>query len=455
MSQTNRTVRRGAGGGERTSPRSHVDLVVGANARGNNGEAALCGGILPFHLRVLSDVSRYKVLYGGRGSGKSWGVARALLIRGARKPLRILCAREFQNSLTDSVHRLLADQIEQLGMGDFYTVQEALIVGRNGTEFVFVGLRHNISKIKSFEGVDIVWVEEAQAVSKQSLEVLLPTIRKPGSEIWLTFNPDLEEDDVFQRFIVWPPPGAVVVRLSWRDNPWFSDELRAEKDHLKVRDFDAYQNVWEGQCRSHVVGALWTKEIFDAHREKAPETEEQREALMKTLQRVVIAVDPSGCGGEEDQRSDEIGIVAVGLGHDGIARVLEDATGRYSPDGWANKTLEVSDRWKAEKIVAEVNYGGAMVEANIRTARRYASIKVLHASRGKVQRAEPVAALYTQGKVRHVGYLTELERQYCSFSTAGYMGKRSPDHADAAIWGLTELMLDPEPQPNIRFFNIP
>jgi len=102
----------------------------------------------------------------------------------------------------------LADQIEQLGMGDFYTVQEALIVGRNGTEFVFVGLRHNISKIKSFEGVDIVWVEEAQAVSKQSLEVLLPTIRKPGSEIWLTFNPDLEEDDVFQRFIVWPPPGA-------------------------------------------------------------------------------------------------------------------------------------------------------------------------------------------------------------------------------------------------------
>jgi phage terminase large subunit-like protein len=172
---------------------------------------------------------------------------------------------------------------------------------------------------------------------------------------------------------------------------------------------------------------------------------------MATLERVVIAVDPSGCAGEEDQRSDEIGIVAVGLGHDGIGRVLEDGTGRYSPDGWANKALDLFDRWKADKIVAEKNFGGAMVESTIRAARRTAPLKLLTASRGKVQRAEPVAALYEQGKVRHVGQFPELERQYCLFSTAGYMGPRSPDHADAAIWGLTELMLDLEPRPNIRF----
>ena len=165
----------------------------------------------------------------------------------------------------------------------------------------------------------------------------------------------------------------------------------------------------------------------------------------------MIAVDPSGCAGEEDKRSDEIGVVAVGLGHDGIGRVLEDATGRYSPDEWANKTLELFDRWKADKIVAERNFGGAMVESTIRTARRTAPVRLLNASRGKVQRAEPVAALYSQGKVRHVGYFLQLERQYCLFSTAGYVGARSPDHADAAIWGLTELMLDPEPVPNVRF----
>jgi PBSX family phage terminase large subunit len=361
------------------------------------------------------------------------------------KPLRILCAREFQNSLTDSVHRLLAEQIEQLHLGGFYTVRKSGITGSNGTSFVFAGLRHHISKIKSLEGADIVWVEEGQTVSKHSFDVLIPTIRKPGSEIWVTFNPDLEEDDVWQRFVVWPLAGAIVQQMNWMDNPWFPAELRAEKDHLKMRDLDAYENVWEGRCRSHVVGALWTKEIVEANRQSRPETEEQREALLATLQSVVIAVDPSGCAGESDKRSDEIGIVAVGLGHDGIARILEDATGRYSPDGWARKALELFDRWKADRIVAEKNFGGAMVESTIRTARKTAPIKLLNASRGKVQRAEPVAALYAQGKVRHVGHFAELERQLCLFSTGGYVGPRSPDHADAAIWGLTELMLAPAP----------
>jgi hypothetical protein len=415
----------------------------------NNGNAYLPD--FPSELGCLFEPSRYKVVYGGRGAGKSWSVARALLLLGAGKPLRILCAREFQNSLGESVHQLLAGQVEELGFSHFYRVLKASIDGANGTKFVFAGLRHNTSKIKSFEGFDIVWVEEAQAVSKRSFDVLIPTIRRPGSEIWVTFNPDLEQDDAWQRFVVSPMPGSVVRQVNWSDNPWFPPELRAEKDHLKARDLDAYENVWEGKCRTRIEGAIWAKEIFGAKREAAPCNEEQRASLMATLERVVIAVDPSGCAGEEDQRSDEIGIVAVGLGHDGIGRVLEDGTGRYSPDGWANKALDLFDRWKADKIVAEKNFGGAMVESTIRAARRTAPLKLLTASRGKVQRAEPVAALYEQGKVRHVGQFPELERQYCLFSTAGYMGPRSPDHADAAIWGLTELMLDLEPRPNIRF----
>jgi hypothetical protein len=410
---------------------------------------------LPFRLACLREESRYKIIYGGRGGGKSWSVASELLLRGARQPLRILCAREFQNSLADSSHRLLADHVERLQLSGIYTVRKGSITGANGSEFVFAGLRHNISKIKSFEGVDIAWVEEGQTVSRNSFDVLIPTIRKKGSQIWVTLNPDLEEDDAWQRFVVWPLPGSIVRKVNWSDNPFFSDELRAEKDHLKARDLDAYENVWEGRCRSHVQNALWEKEIFGAGREPAPETENERAALLARLVRVVIAIDPSGCAREDDSRSDEIGIVAVGRGHDGLARILEDATGRYAPDGWANKGLELYDRWKADKIVAERNFGGAMVESTIRTARRLAPVKLVNASRGKVQRAEPVAALYTQGKVRHVGHFTELERQYCQFSNAGYMGARSPDHADAAIWGLTELMLDTEPQPNIRFPEIP
>jgi hypothetical protein len=428
--------------------------VVPRGGRGNHGEAHLPAGILPFPLDCLRHASRYKVIYGGRGSAKSWSVARALLLRGAQQPLRILCAREFHNSLADSVHRLLAGQVEELRLQGVYTVRKAAITGSNGTQFVFAGLRHNISKIKSFEGADIVWVEEAQTVSRRSFEVLIPTIRKPGSEIWATFNPDLEEDDVWQRFVVGPPPGAIVRAVSWRDNPWFPDELRAEKDHLKARDLEAYQNVWEGRCRTHVAGALWEKEIFGANREPAAVSEAQREALRATLRRVVIAVDPSGCAGEQDRRSDEIGLVAAGVGNDGIGRILEDATGRYSPDGWATKSLQLFDRWQADRIVAEQNFGGAMVESTIHTVRRTAPVKLVNASRGKVQRAEPVAALYQQGKVRHVGYFPELERQYCLFSTGGYRGPQSPDHADAAIWGLTELLLDPEPRPNIRLVNI-
>jgi hypothetical protein len=410
---------------------------------------------IPVELRCLFHVSRYKIIYGGRGSAKSWSVARTLLLRGTQKCLRILCGREFQNSIADSVHRLLADQIELLQLSGFYTVGRSSIVGANGTEFRFAGIRHNISKLKSFEGFDIVWIEEGQTVSKNSFDVLIPTIRKAGSEIWITFNPDLEDNDVWQRFLAGPSRADSIVRqVNWMDNPWLTDELRAEKDHLKARDIDAFENVWGGRCRSHVQNALWRMEVFGPNRERAPETEKEREVLLSTLKRVVIGIDPSGCAGENDKGSDEIGIVVAGVGHDGIARILEDATGRYSPDEWANRALALYDRWKADRIVAETNYGGAMVESTIHTARRTAPVKLVTASRGKVQRAEPVSAIYSQGKVRHVGHFAELERQYCHFSTAGYMGARSPDHADAAIWALTELMLDREPQPNVRFFDL-
>jgi hypothetical protein len=418
-----------------------------------SGPTTIAG--FPAELRCLFHASRYKIIYGGRGSGKSWSVARTLLLRGTQQRLRILCMREFQNSIADSVHRLLADQIERLQLSSFYRVEKAVIIGANGTEFRFAGIRQNISKIKSFEGFDIVWVEEGQTVSKNSFDVLIPTIRKAGSEIWITFNPDLEENNVWQRFVAGPPPAdSIIQEINWMDNPFLTDELRAEKDHLKARDLDDYENVWQGRCRSHVENALWKMEIFGANREPVPETEKEREVLLSTLKRVVIGIDPSGCAGENDERSDEVGIVVAGIGHDGIARILEDATGRYSPDEWANKALELFDRWKGDKIVAEKNFGGGMVESTIRTARRHAPIKMVTASRGKVQRAEPVAAIYSRGEVRHVGNFAELERQYCHFSTAGYMGARSPDHADAAIWALTELMLDHDPQPNVRFFDI-
>jgi phage terminase large subunit len=224
---------------------------------------AIAKAEFPEKLSCLFDPpnSRYRVLFGGRGGAKSWGVARALLILAAKDKLRVLCAREYQTSIKDSVHKLLSDQISELGLDGFYEITQASIRGKNGSEFFFVGLKNNISNVKSFEGVDICWVEEAQTVSKSSWNVLIPTIRKEKSEIWVTFNPELETDDTFQRFVAHPPKDCVIEKINWSDNPWFPETLRMEKDDLKERDIEAYNTVWEGVCRQTVDGAVFAREM--------------------------------------------------------------------------------------------------------------------------------------------------------------------------------------------------
>jgi len=221
----------------------------------------------PLKLQSLFQRSRYKVCYGGRGGAKSWGIARALLIKGAKEPIRILCAREYQTSIKDSVHKLLCDQIEALNLHSFYEITQASIRGSNGTEFAFAGLKNNISNIKSFEGVDICWVEEGSTVSRLSWNVLIPTIRKEASEIWVSFNPELETDETYQRFVVKPPDDCIQIKVNWSDNPWFPETLRLEKDALKQRDEESYNQVWEGLCRQTVDGAIFAKEMQQAEKD--------------------------------------------------------------------------------------------------------------------------------------------------------------------------------------------
>lgn len=224
---------------------------------------------LPKALSFLGSPSRYKVAYGGRGGAKSWGFARKLLVDGIDKPLRVLCAREFQNSIKDSVHKLLSDQIRSLGLESFYAIQEKSIKAKhNDTEFYFAGLRHNAENIRSYEGVDRVWVEEAKNVSKASWETLIPTVRKEGSEIWVSFNPELETDETYKRFVLNPPPSAIVRKVNWRDNPWFPKVLLEELETLKNRDEDAYLNVWEGHCRITLHGAIYAAELRQATLDK-------------------------------------------------------------------------------------------------------------------------------------------------------------------------------------------
>jgi phage terminase large subunit len=221
---------------------------------------------IPAKLDFLREPCRYKVAYGGRGGMKSWSFARALLFKGKEKRLRILCAREFQNSIQESVHYLLNKQIHLLGYESFYQVQQQSITGANGSEFIFKGIRNNPQAIKSMEGVDICWVEEAQKNSDYSWQILIPTIREPGSEIWVSMNPDEPTDPSYVRFIVNPPPEARVQRINWQDNPYFPEELRKEKDYLASVDLDAYYHVWEGECRrnsaAQILGGKCVVEYF-------------------------------------------------------------------------------------------------------------------------------------------------------------------------------------------------
>jgi phage terminase large subunit len=149
-----------------------------------------------------------------------------------------------------------------------YEITQSSIRGKNGTEFFFVGLRNNISNVKSIEGVSIAWVEEAQTVSATSWNTLIPTIRADNSEIWVSFNPELETDETYQRFVVNPPENSVVTKINWNDNPWFPDTLRLEKDSLKLRDMQAYNTVWEGICRQTVDGAVFARELQQADMEQ-------------------------------------------------------------------------------------------------------------------------------------------------------------------------------------------
>ena len=222
----------------------------------------------PEPLKVLFEPKRYKILYGGRGAGRSWGVSRALLILGTKKPMRYLCARELQNSISESVHRVLADQITALGLESFYEVQVNRILGKNGTSFSFEGIKNNVNKIKSYEGIDICWIEEANKVTQNSWGVLIPTIRKEDSEIWMTFNPELETDYTYRRFVKEADPDSMsVIKMTWRDNPFFPNVLLEEKERDKEFDYDRYLNVWEGFTVQVLEGAIYAKELRRAQEE--------------------------------------------------------------------------------------------------------------------------------------------------------------------------------------------
>jgi len=222
---------------------------------------------IPKAFKPLFSPKRYKVYYGGRGGAKSHNIARALLIQGMQRKMLICCAREIQKSIKDSVHRLLSDLITEYGLQDFYRVLETEIRGKNGTEFIFRGLKHNTTDLKSLEGTDVLWIEEAENVSKRSYEIIIPTIRKDNSEIWISFNPKNRSDPTYTQFVKGADEDTFVKKVSWRDNPFFPEVLNKERLKLEANDPEAYEHIWEGGFDTRKSGAVYAKQLDKARAE--------------------------------------------------------------------------------------------------------------------------------------------------------------------------------------------
>lgn len=297
-------------------------------------------------LPVVQAPRRFNVLHGGRGSAKSQTIARILvvsalsprIIGGIERPFRCLCTREIQKSMKDSVHRLIADTIRTLGLAEHFDVQEAEIRGPNGALFLFAGLQgHTVETLKSFEGLTDVWVEEASAVADRSWEILIPTIRGKGSRFWITFNPDLETDAVWQRFVVSPPKAHRIhrIELNFSDNPWFEDtELPDESEELQEKFPIIWQHVYGGQLRS-INGLLFKKDWFRYYDPSLP-------AELPTGMRYYLATD----GAVTEEGGDWTVHVVFGMDHRGRLYLVDFWKGQTNAGVWADAALDLVEKWR-------------------------------------------------------------------------------------------------------------
>lgn len=312
---------------------------------------------MPAWSRVLFEEHwRHIAIHGGRGSSKSHSVARALLIRASQKTLRILCAREIQDSIKKSVKQLLDDCIESMGLRWFFTSTDSEIRGQNGSLFIFAGLLRNIDSVKSMEGVDICWVEEAQSVSQRSIDVLVPTIRKTGSQLIWVWNPTHNTDPVDRMFRTGQRmPDECVLEVNYKDNPWFTGELRAEMERDKRRDPDRYRHVWCGEYVSMLSGCWILRYVEVCPRSEGKWYDEGKRYHGWHIyrddtggERLVISVDPAaGDGG------DSSAIVVLSLLTGQIVATWMSSTTSL-PD-FIEVIKDAADRWNPTTIIVESN----------------------------------------------------------------------------------------------------
>lgn len=423
--------------------------------------------------RLLAGPARNVMLRGGSRSGKTFVLVRAIVQRAINAPgsRHAIFRFRFNHAKTsiwsDTLPKVLAlcfpSLIVRFDKTDFYAElpngSQIWIGGLDDKERVEKILGQEYATLYFNESSQIPWPSVETAMSRLAqLVSLAPEIAKATGREHLALkayfdcNPPSKLHWSYSLFRAKVKPGTkealpnpeayVEMRVNPADNaenlpPEYFDVLSSMSAAKRLR-FEA------GEWASEVSGALWALEDRTAPDGKnMPGIDSQRIDLRDApqMQRIVVAVDPSGTRG--DGGGDDIGIVVAGLGVDGRGYVMEDGTCQMSPEGWGRRAVDLYHRHGADRIVGERNYGGDMVRFTVATADRRAAFKEVTASRGKVVRAEPVSALYEQGKVSHIGNFPDLEDQMCNFTPSGYVGEASPDRADALVWALTELMVQP------------
>lgn len=378
--------------------------------------------------------SRYKGLYGGRASAKSHFFAESMVANAAStKGFRGLCIREVQKSLKESAKRLIEDKIISMDVGHLFNVKHDEIGAPGGGVISFTGMnQQNSESVKSYENYVVAWIEEASTFSSRSLELLRPTIRAPGSELWFSWNPDNAADPVDKFFRgPNPPDDAIIRKVTYEDNKFLPTEMLAEMEMDRKNNPERFAHIWLGEYAPQAVGAIWN--MVNIH--------ENRRHDQPLMNRILVSVDPAVTSPETNAtgQPDDHGIICGGIGEDGRGYVLDDTSLKGTPQQWAERAVATYDRWEADAIVVERNQGGDMVKHTLKTVRPSIQVIEVTATRGKHVRAEPISALYATNQISHVGTFPELEGQLCRMTAAGYEGEGSPDRCDALVWMMTEL----------------
>lgn len=400
--------------------------------------------------KFLAGDQRASLLAGGARSGKTFLLTRAIVIRALRAPesrhafLRFRMNAVRASIWLDTLPKVMRFCFPGVKLKD--QRQDGYTELPNGSQLWFLGLddKERVEKVLGQEYATMYFGEATQIplssyqVAKTRLAQVCPGLTQreyvdlnpAGTGHW-SYRQFIQKIDPTTRQALADPDDFAAFFINPVDNasnldPKFLRALENAPERQRKRFF-------EGKFVAEVDGALWPLDLIDRCR-CAPSD-------VRSLRRIVVAIDPSGTSGKDDKRSDHVGIVVAGIGDDGRAYVLEDLTCQLSPAAWGRLAVMAFHKHGADAIIAEENFGGAMVEHVIRTTDQNIRYKSVSASRGKWVRAEPVSALYEQDMVRHVGRFADLEDQMSNFSTAGYLGDKSPDRADALVWAITELML--------------